>query len=303
MSTCSGRPADPPILSRFLDVLWLEDGLSPNSVAAYRSDLIGLSRWLVGRGQTLESVERSDLLAYLAHRGTNGASSRTTARILSAMRRFYLYLLRCSARGSDPTVEIAAPKLSRHLPDTLSEGEVEAILEAPDPESALGLRDRAMLEVLYACGLRVSELVAMQNEQVDHRMACVRVIGKGRKERLVPMGEDALEWVLRYERIARPEILGGSSSHDLFVTRHGRAMSRQAFWLAVKRYAREASVRKPLSPHTLRHAFATHLINNGADLRTVQMLLGHSDLSTTQIYTHVARQRLKDIHARHHPRG
>ncbi len=292
-----------PVLDRFLDRLWLEDGLSSNTINAYRSDLAGLGDWLCRRGVVLENPARADLLAYLAHRAERGVSPPTAARLLSAMRRFYLFVVREGLRSSDPTAQISSPKLGRRLPDSLTEREVERLLEAPNVESSLGQRDRAMLELLYACGLRVSELISLEIEQVDPRLGCIRVVGKGRKERLVPMGDSALDWHERYCATGRPDLLQGRASHDLFVTRRGRAMSRQAFWQCVRRYAALAGIRKPLSPHTVRHAFATHLLNHGADLRAVQMLLGHSDLSTTQIYTHVARERLKDLHARHHPRS
>lgn len=291
------------VLVRFLDSLWSEFGLSRNTISGYGSDLEALRRWLDARGHDLVEADRSQLLAYLAARVEAGTQPRTSARLLSSMRRFYRYLLREGLRDTDPTGQIEGPRLKRMLPDSLTEQEVEALLNAPDTATALGMRDRAMLELMYACGLRVSELVALRLEQVNSRLGCVRVRGKGDKERLVPMGEPATRWLERYCATGRMELLEGKQSDDLFVTRLGRGMTRQAFWQLVRRYARAAEISKPLSPHTLRHAFATHLLNHGADLRVVQLLLGHSDISTTQIYTHVARARLKDLHKRHHPRG
>lgn len=299
------RPSDvdQADIQSFLDAVWMEQGLSRNSLAAYRSDLSGFAAWLNSRGVQLVGGGRAQLLEYLAERARAGAKPRTTARLLSALRRFYQYQIREQRLAVDPSARIDAPRVSRDLPGTLSEREVEALLEAPDPESDLGLRDRAMLEVLYASGLRVSELVGLAMEQVNLRMGWVRIVGKGDKERLVPLGEPATEWLVRYLRAGRPAILGGRMSNDLFVTRRGAGMSRQACWQNIGRYAVQAGITRSISPHTLRHAFATHLLNHGADLRVVQLLLGHSDLSTTQIYTHVARQRLKDLHRRHHPRG
>ncbi len=296
-------PADRQLLERFREVLWLEEGLSDNTLAAYRADLGALGRWLAARGSALDRASRADLLDYLATRVRQGARPRSTARLLSSLRRFYRYLAREGMIAEDPTLRIDSPRTGRPLPKSLTESEVEALLAAPDTAAALGLRDRTMLEVLYACGLRVSELVGLQMEQVNPRQGVVRITGKGGKERLVPLGEEALAWIDRYLVEARPDLLGGRASAVLFPTRRAAAMTRQAFWYLIKRYALEAGIHKPLSPHTLRHAFATHLLNHGADLRVVQLLLGHSDLSTTQIYTHVARERLKELHARHHPRG
>ena len=242
--------------------------------------------------------------AFLAERSLkHKVSARSLARQLSALKRYYRWLVREERRDDDPTINIEAPRLPKPLPKSLSEAEVDALLNAPDVESARGLRDRAMLEVLYACGLRVSELIALPLSNVELKMGVARVLGKGRKERLVPLGEVALDWLDRYLKAARPELLSGRQSQALFVTTRGEAMTRQAFWLLIKRYAAQAEVKSPLSPHTLRHAFATHLLNHGADLRVVQMLLGHADIGTTQIYTHVARERLKQLHARHHPRS
>lgn len=294
---------DVAIIEVFLDAVWMEQGLSANTLAAYRADLTGLATWLAGQGSDLLGVGRDKLLAYLAQRAVEGAKPRSTARLLSALRHFYRYQVREARLSLDPSAQIASPRLGRDLPHILTEADVDALLAAPDAETELGMRDRTMLEVLYACGLRVSELVQLRLEQVNLRMGCLRVLGKGSKERLVPLGEHALDWLGDYLRTARPALLQGCPGNDLFVTQRGRAMTRQAFWYLIKRYARRAGISKPLSPHTLRHAFATHLVNHGADLRVVQLLLGHSDLSTTQIYTHVARERLKELHAIHHPRG
>jgi len=255
----------------------------------------------VPRGQSICGAGTTDLLAYLAQQGA--ASVRTSARRLSSLRRLYQYLAREGKVASDPSVVIESPRLGRSLPKSLTETEVELLLDAPDSDTALGLRDRAMLEVLYATGLRVSELVGLCLDQVNLRQGVVRVLGKGNKERLVPLGEEALHWLERYLRHARPGFFRGQPDATLFPSSRGQMMRRQTFWYAIKRYALQAGIRKTLSPHVLRHAFATHLLNHGADLRVVQMLLGHSDISTTQIYTHVARERLKNLHAQHHPRG
>jgi integrase/recombinase XerD len=291
------------VIEQFLDAQWMERGLSENTLAAYRNDLTGLAAWLVGRGRGIDAARREDLLDYLSERVINGARPRTTARLLSSLRRFYRHLVREGRLTADPTVRIDTPRIGRPLPDSLSEEEVETLLRAPDVSEALGLRDRAMLELLYACGLRVSELVNVTTEQINLTQGVVRLMGKGSKERLVPVGEEAADWLKRYIAESRPELASGASAKPLFITRRGKAMTRQAFWYRLRHYAVRSGINKVLSPHTLRHAFATHLLNHGADLRVVQMLLGHSDLSTTQIYTHVARERLKELHARHHPRG
>ncbi len=292
------------LLERFLDALWMERGLSDHTLAAYRRDLQGLARWLEQHGGiALEAATRQDLLAYLHSRVSAGAQPRTTARLLSSLRRFYRYLVREQLLTDDPSARIDSPKLGRGLPKALTEAEVEALLAAPDVDDPLGLRDRAMLEVLYASGLRVSELVSLEMYRVSLQQGVVRILGKGSKERLVPLGEEALSWLERYLAAARPVLVQGQGNAALFPTRRGAAMTRQAFWYLIRRYARQAGITSHLSPHTLRHAFATHLLNHGADLRVVQMLLGHSSLSTTQIYTHVARERLKALHAQHHPRG
>ncbi len=290
------------IIDRFLDALWLEQGLSENTLKAYRRDLLHCRDWLQQReGRALEQADAAELLAYMA--ALHAGSVRTAARRLSSLRRFYAWLVREGQIPADPTLRIQTPRLGRSLPQSLTEAEVEALLEAPDTETLLGQRDRAMLEILYATGLRVSELVSLHIGRVNLRQGVVRVVGKGDKERLVPLGEEALGWLQDYLQSARADLLHGRQTDALFPTRRGSAMSRQAFWYLIRRYALVAGIHKKLSPHVLRHAFATHLLNHGADLRVVQMLLGHSDISTTQIYTHVARERLKQIHAQHHPRG
>jgi len=290
-------------IEQFTDALWMEHGLSKNTLTAYRNDLAGLAVWLAQQGRLLRTARRHDLLAYLSERVADGARPRTTARLVSSMRRFYRYLIREGHLQEDPSVRIDTPRIGRPLPDTLSEVEVETLLDAPDEQDVLGLRDRAMLELLYACGLRVSELVSVTADQVNLMQGVVRLVGKGNKERLVPLGEEAVDWLQRYIDVSRPELAGRRTARQLFITRRGGGMTRQAFWYRIRHYAVKSGINKPLSPHTLRHAFATHLLNHGADLRVVQMLLGHSDLSTTQIYTHVARERLKELHAQHHPRG
>jgi len=292
-----------PVVLRFLDVLWMERGLSQNTLAAYRADLLALQRWLAPRAIDITAASRAELLAYLALRAEQGAKSRSTARQLSTFRRFYRHLVRERHRPDDPTLDISAPRLGRRLPKSLSEAEVEALLAAPAGDEPRALRDRAMLEMLYATGLRVSELIALRYTQVNLNQGVVRVTGKGNRERLVPIGAAAAEALQQFEQRGRAALLEGRCSEHLFPTREGEAMTRQAFWHLIKRHARTAGIDKPLSPHTLRHAFATHLLNHGADLRVVQMLLGHSDLSTTQIYTHVARERMKALHETHHPRG
>ncbi|MDY0007615.1 MAG: site-specific tyrosine recombinase XerD [Spongiibacteraceae bacterium] len=294
--------ADLILVDSYLDALWLEKGLSENTLAAYRRDLRGVARWLRARDRTLMAAGRDTLLDYLADLSAH--KPRSKARLLSSLRGFYRYLLREGRLSADPTLHLEAPRLGRPLPKTLSEAQVERLLQAPNCDEALGLRDRAMLELLYACGLRVSELVTLCLGQVSLNQGVVRVLGKGGKERLVPVGEEALAWLGRYFRDARPDLLGGHQSDRVFPGRGGAALTRQAFWYRIKRHAVTAQIdRALLSPHTLRHAFATHLVNHGADLRVVQMLLGHSDLSTTQIYTHVARERMRQLHSQHHPRA
>ena len=296
--------SDLGLIRRFADALWLEQGLSENTQKAYASDLSHFAAWLRSeRSRTLPEADASAIEAYFALKHRQKASGRSAARLLSSLRKLYLFLLRDGLIEVDPTLLIEAPHIGRPLPMTLTERDVEALLDAPEADEVLGCRDRAMLEVLYATGLRVTELVGLRLDQVNLRHGVVRVTGKGSKERLVPLGEESEDWIRRYFESARPVLLKGRLSKDLFVTDRGSGMTRQAFWHLVKRYALKAGIRKPLSPHTLRHAFATHLLNHGADLRVVQMLLGHSDLSSTQIYTHVAQERLKDLHARCHPRG
>ncbi len=292
-----------PLVERFLESLWLEKGLSPHTVAAYRSDLAQYQHWLQARGVELHDSGREAILDHLAWRLSAGYQARSTARFLSGLRGFYRFLLREGLIAQDPTLQVELPQLGRPLPKSLSEADVEALLAAPDIGEPIGLRDRAMLEVLYACGLRVSELISLTLEQVNLRQGVLRVFGKGSKERLVPLGEEAMVWVVRYVRDSRPLLLDGRPSDVLFPSLRGEQMTRQTFWYRIKHQAQVAGISKSLSPHTLRHAFATHLLNHGANLRVVQMLLGHSDLSTTQIYTHVARARLQALHAAHHPRG
>ncbi|MCF5450050.1 site-specific tyrosine recombinase XerD, partial [Pseudomonas syringae] len=278
---------DHPLIDRFLDALWLEKGLSDNTRDAYRSDLALFNGWLQERNVDLISAGREVILDHLAWRVDNAYKPRSTARFLSGARGFYRYLLREKLIAVDPTLQIDMPQLGKPLPKSLSEADVEALLAAPDLSEPIGERDRAMLEVLYACGLRVTELISLTLEQVNLRQGVLRVMGKGSKERLVPMGEESIVWVERYLRGARDELLGGKPSDVLFPSTRGDQMTRQTFWHRIKHQATVAGIGKSLSPHTLRHAFATHLLNHGADLRVVQMLLGHSDLSTTQIYTHV----------------
>jgi integrase/recombinase XerD len=294
-------PADPSgLIDRFLDAIWMERGLSDLTLAAYRSDLRAWAKWLATRS-TLTAAPGDLLMQYMASYVT--ASARSQARRLSTLRRFYQYLVREQVLDHDPSAAIPAPRLGRTLPKSLSEDSVEKLLTGPDVETDLGLRDRAMLEVMYATGLRVSELVRLLSVQINFRQGALRVTGKGNKERLVPLGEEAIDWLQRYMKASRPSLLGSVNSEFVFVTQRAQPMTRQMFWHLIKRYARRAGIDSSLSPHTLRHAFATHLLNHGADLRVVQMLLGHSNISTTQIYTHIANARLKELHARHHPRG
>lgn len=296
-------PANLDLLDGFIDHLWLEDGLSRNTLDSYRLDLAQFSDWLEETaGKNLVQTEQADIQQYLAVKFPQ-SKPRSISRLVASLRRFYRYALRENKLSVDPTLQIESPKLPRSLPKSLSEEEVEALLDAPDLGEALGLRDRAMLEILYASGLRVSELVGLKVTEVSLNEGVIRVTGKGSKTRLVPMGEEAVEWIARYLKESRPEILQKRLSDSLFVTMRAAAMTRQAFWYLIKRYALVAGIHKPMSPHVLRHAFATHLLNHGADLRVVQMLLGHADISTTQIYTHVARERLKRLHSMHHPRG
>jgi tyrosine recombinase XerD len=295
---------DAESIDDFCDALWLEDGLSRNTLDGYRRDIKQFALWLQQRhAKVLHAAGESDIQSYLAHRYRQKARATSAARLLSSLKRYYRHALREGVIALDPTLNIQSPKMPRALPKTLTEEHVERLIAAPNVAAALGLRDRAMLETLYATGLRVSELVTLQTAQLSADMGLVRVLGKGAKERLVPLGEEALFWVRRYLGESRPALLRGRVAEDLFVTARGAAMTRQAFWQLIKRYAAQAGVMTGVSPHTLRHAFATHLLNHGADLRVVQLLLGHADVATTQIYTHVARERLKQLHAKHHPRG
>lgn len=300
------------LIESFLDHLWMENGLSENTLSAYRNDLAGFALWLDNKKQLLTGVDAELIQGFLAFNYSVQQKRRSVARLLSTLRRFYLYLLRENKISEDPTRLLESPKGEHSLPLSLNEQQIDDLLAAPDTSGELGLRDRAMLEVMYATGLRVSELINLQTSQISLQQGVIRVIGKGNKERLVPVGEIALDWLMRYYQQSRPQLLLKSQtrkkqlsqSSEVFVTRRGAAMTRQAFWYMVKRYALIAGIATDhLSPHTLRHAFATHLLNHGADLRVVQMLLGHSDISTTQIYTHVADQRLREMYKVHHPRA
>ncbi|GMR06887.1 MAG: site-specific tyrosine recombinase XerD [Gammaproteobacteria bacterium] len=291
-------------IDAFIDSLWLEDGLSDNTLSAYRSDLNSFAHWLYkNKNLEIESAERDHIQLYLASKVQNGASPRSAARLLSTLHRYYRHRIRDSHRADDPTRDIDAPRIGRPLPDSLSEEQVMDLLHAPDTKTVRGIRDRAMLELLYSTGLRVSELVGLSMQQINLQAGVLRVIGKGSKERVLPIGEVAVDWLEQYLTESRPALIAGNSSDAVFSGRSGKPLTRQAFWYAIKKYALAAGIHTHLSPHTLRHAFATHLLNHGADLRVVQMLLGHSDLSTTQIYTHVARERLNQLHKQHHPRG
>jgi len=297
-------PAAAALIDAFCDQLWLQDGLAATSLASYRRDVVQFASWLDARGTSLPGTRRADVEAWLAEQFRGRARATSIARRLSSLRRFFGLLLQQGTIRTDPTLRVRAPKLPRRLPKNLTEAQVEALLAAPDIAATLGLRDRAMLETLYATGLRVSELVSLKLAQVALDAGVVRVLGKGSKERLVPLGEEAVAWLQRYLAEARPALAGGGGSDAMFLTARTGPMTRQAFWTLVKRYAVKAGIpAASLSPHVLRHAFATHLLNHGADLRVVQLLLGHADITTTTIYTHVARERLKRLHAQHHPRG
>ncbi|MDH3552289.1 MAG: site-specific tyrosine recombinase XerD [Gammaproteobacteria bacterium] len=291
------------LVDRFLDAIWMERGLSQNTLGAYRADLMTLGRSLGELEKSIDSADKADLLEFIAGRVEGGAKPRSTARQLSSFRRFFRYIMREGLRDNDPTADIEMPRIGRSLPKTLSEDEVDALLNAPNTDEPLGHRDRAMLELLYATGLRVSELINLRQSQVNFNQGVLRIVGKGDRERLIPLGDESQRWLKDFIDGPRMEILLERQTDYLFPTRRGDRMTRQAFWHIIKRYAEKAGVRSKMSPHSLRHAFATHLLNRGADLRVVQLLLGHSDLSTTQIYTHVARERLKDLHGKHHPRG
>lgn len=290
-------------IDKFIDAIWMERGLSKNTLGAYRADLIALARWLPTIDANIESATKADLLAFIAHRVDNGAKPRSTARQLSSFRRYFRYMIREKLIDVDPTNDIEMPRIGRSLPKSLTEKEVEELLAAPVIEDPLGHRDRAMLELLYATGVRVSELINLKLSQINLNQGVLRIVGKGDRERLIPLGAESQRWLRDFIEGPRVEILLERQTDYVFPTRRGDRMTRQAFWHIIKRYANKAGVGNKMSPHTLRHAFATHLLNNGADLRVVQLLLGHSDLSTTQIYTHVARERMKELHSLHHPRG
>jgi integrase/recombinase XerD len=300
-SECIDRSEE--FVDKFLDAIWMERGLSQNTLGAYRADLMTLARGLAEKQKSIDVADKADLLAFIAGRVEGGAKPRSTARQLSSFRRFFRYIMREGMRDTDPTSDIEMPRIGRSLPKTLTEDEVETLLSAPNTDEPLGHRDRAMLELLYATGLRVSELINLKQSQINFNQGVLRIVGKGDRERLIPLGDESQRWLKDFIDGPRMEILLERQTDYLFPTRRGDRMTRQAFWHIIKRYAQKAGVRKKMSPHSLRHAFATHLLNRGADLRVVQLLLGHSDLSTTQIYTHVARERLKDLHGEHHPRG
>jgi integrase/recombinase XerD len=291
-------------IERFIDNLWSQKGLADLTLSAYRQDLVQFSRWLETKHRKLIDADQSNIQDFLSKRYDSGASARSSARLLSTLKQFYRQLVRAGERHDNPTALVSAPKIHRSLPESLSECDIEKLMTAPDLDSDYGLRDRCMLELMYSSGLRVSELVGLQMNQVNTRLGLVRLVGKGSKERVVPVGEEALHWLERYVKQARPGLQRKQSVSDaLFLSSRGSAITRQAFWQNIKKHLLSAGVKTVFSPHSLRHAFATHLLNHGADLRTVQMLLGHSSLSTTQIYTHIAQSRLQSIHARHHPRG
>jgi integrase/recombinase XerD len=295
---------DRAAIEQFVERAWSEFGLAENTLASYRSDLVGFARWLAGQGADLASASRELLYRYLAARAAAKYTARSNARLLSTLRRYYKLMRRLGLVEQDPTLLLDAPKLPRALPKALSEGEVEALIRAPDIATPLGLRDRAMLELLYATGLRVSELVGLRADQINLRQGVLRVTGKGGKDRLVPLGEEAQDWLERYVQQSRPVLLRGRVAEAVFVTARAAGMTRQMFWTMVKKHGQIAGIAgQRISPHVLRHSFATHLLNHGADLRALQLLLGHSSLSTTQIYTYVAREGLKRLHAQHHPRG
>jgi len=290
-------------IDRFLDLIWSERGLSSNTLSAYRVDLKLLALELANYDIEIQQARKSDLLSFISKRVQSGIKARTTARQISSYRSFFQYLLRMNLIKVDPTIDIEMPRIGKPLPRTLTEAEVNDLLEAPDVKDVIGHRDKAMLELMYATGLRVSELISLKISQINFNQGVLRVTGKGNKERLVPIGEEALECLSNFIENSRDQILNNKKVDVMFPTKRGQSMTRQTFWYAIKRYSRVAGIKKKISPHGLRHAFATHLLNHGADLRVVQLLLGHSDLSTTQIYTHIARERLKDLHGKHHPRG
>lgn len=291
-------------IEQFIDAIWSEKGLSKLTLEAYQQDLRLFSNWLAKKSMLLINAAQADILAYLAYRVDKKSSARSNARLLSSLKQFYRYLVRSGQRQDNPTELISAPKINRLLPDTLTEQDMEQLLSAPDTKSAFGLRDRCMLELMYSSGLRVSELVSVELGQINLNLGLIRLTGKGNKERVIPVGEEAQHWLKQYMKHGRNELINSRVNSDaLFLSSRGTAITRQAFWQNLKKYLLKAGIKTSYSPHSLRHAFATHLLNHGADLRTVQMLLGHSDLSTTQIYTHIAQARLQALHEQHHPRG
>jgi integrase/recombinase XerD len=293
-----------PDIDQFIDSLWAQKGLAELTLSAYQQDLTQFSRWLAPRNRSLSAAHQTDIQQFLGERFERGSSARSNARLLSTLKQFYRHLVRLGERQDNPTALVSAPRIHRSLPQAMNERDVEKLLQAPDLESDFGMRDRCMLELMYSSGLRVSELVGLQLNQVNARLGLVRLVGKGSKERVVPVGEEALHWLQRYLQQSRPALQVTAAINDaLFLSSRGTAITRQAFWQNIKKHLLTAGVKTVFSPHSLRHAFATHLLNHGADLRTVQMLLGHSSLSTTQIYTHIAQTRLQSIHAQHHPRG
>jgi integrase/recombinase XerD len=293
-----------PAIDQFIDSLWAQKGLAELTLSAYQQDLTQFSRWLAPRNRPLSVAQQTDVQQFLGERFERGSSARSNARLLSTLKQFYRHLVTLGARQDNPTALVSAPRIHRSLPQAMNERDVEKLLQAPDLDSDFGMRDRCMLELMYSSGLRVSELVGLQLNQVNTRLGLVRLVGKGSKERVVPVGEEALHWLQRYLQQSRPALQVTSALNDaLFLSSRGTAITRQAFWQNIKKHLLTAGVKTVFSPHSLRHAFATHLLNHGADLRTVQMLLGHSSLSTTQIYTHIAQTRLQSIHAQHHPRG
>lgn len=304
MKTKNSRPNVGLAIDLFIDDLWAQKGLAQLTLKAYAQDLKGFANWLHDQGVKLQHASQANIQGYLSRRFSSGASARSNARLLSTLKQYYRYLVKKGDRIDNPTALIAAPKVHQVLPPTLSEEDISKLIDSPDTKSSYGLRDRCMLEVMYSSGLRVSELVSLQVNQINTRLGLVRLTGKGNKERVIPIGEEALFWLTRYLEIARPQLVRDTVINDaLYLSSRGSAITRQAFWQHIKKYSLNAGIKTIYSPHSLRHAFATHLLNHGADLRTVQMLLGHSSLSTTQIYTHIAQARLQNLHATHHPRG
>ena len=303
MSEVVPAQEDKKIINMFSDALVFNEGLSLNSAMSYKTDLVYVSSWLCNRGKSFFNADKSDIVDYVAHRFSEGIHSRSIMRMISALKKFYLYSVEKGLTNNNPVSGIDSPGIGRYLPDSLSEDDVEKLINTPDVETPLGLRDRSMLEMIYATGLRVTELVSLEIKQINFNSGYLRIIGKGSKERLVPFGDSALFWGERYFTESRPILAKGKKSDCFYLSGRGKGMTRQTFWHIIKKHASQAGITKNISPHTLRHSFATHLLNNGANLRVVQMLLGHSDLSTTQIYTHIATARLQEIHCEHHPRG